>query len=150
MKKFIFMVFSVSVFFLCVGSVVQRIESIFKPQVSSFVSLIPTEKADDEAQANEVRTFKRQRVIINNGMTEIPEGEFNIKLPPPTEINGRFELQRERSPEALPQSSEFPRVSGEHLIIIEGEKNKNPQAVEQDKTLVPTVKVFVDKDKKNE
>ena len=120
MKKFIVMIFSLSLFFLCLGGAAKQLLAILKFQTGLTATRRSLER--ERIERVEPRVFIRKNhpeIILDRTDERISENELMIHLSPPrispdeTATFPRFE-----SKEPLTGSFEFRKVPGNEKVII--------------------------------
>jgi hypothetical protein len=126
MNKFVLMIFSVSIFFLCVGAMVKQIGSDFFTENPHLVGLprietgIGEEETTDFPESSEVKDKPKMRILIQRKKIEEPGKDFHIEMRshfPPERI---IEFQGRDFSKSLIPKAEIPSVSEEELNIFPG------------------------------
>lgn len=154
MKNFIVMILSVSIFFICLGGVVKKIQMKLNSEDHALL-MFPqaSTKIDNEKGVNSRKSFaiirkSHKPLNIDNEKFEAPDGNRIIKLTSPEQPRKVLEFQRRLNLQPLKQGEELPGISHENVIILK--KGENINLPEESAVKLQPFKVLIDKENKKE
>jgi hypothetical protein len=151
MKKFILMIFAVSVFFTGLGGIAKQIEAWLDSEEIAFISVQRPDNIERKIKLSEsfnvVREGNKPLII----KAERKDFRFDhLQINPPAQMGKPFEFEHELRLAPSKQIEELPRIHGKSFIIIKrqiGEKTGNP---DNSKIGVAPVRVLIERENKSE
>jgi hypothetical protein len=151
MKKFILMIFAVSIFFTGLGGIVKQIGLCMDSGEIAFISTQQPENVEKN-----IKFSKPFKVVRHDGKPIIIKSdskEFrfdHLQINPPNQIGRALEFKHRIQLEPTRQIEDLRRGNGKNLIIIKrntGEKTETPENKEIE---VTPVRVLIEKQNKSE
>jgi len=156
MNKFLLMIFSVSIFFIGIGGIVEQISTKFTSRKRHMIMLPRTEtRIMEQERIDSGKSFmlidkSNPSVLIESERLDKSGTDFQIKRRIPLQTDKKIELYRQPSSEPLRQGAEFPRVNEKDTVIFLDKHHEQIDTIEPTKSEIPQVRVYINKENKKQ